>query len=71
MRKISVIKLGCAALIAAATMVASKPAQAAHTAPLCVFSYTDGNGETCTYNGLQGHCCTYVRSDGSHCAPIC
>jgi len=71
MRKTSFIKLGCAALIAASTMLASAPARAAHTAPLCVYSYTQSNGDVCTYNGLDGHCCTYIKSDGSSCPKIC
>jgi hypothetical protein len=68
MRKRSLLKLGCAALIAASTMLAPKVSRAAG---LCVFSYMLPDGETCTYNGLQGGCCTYVSDGGSHCHKIC
>jgi hypothetical protein len=71
MRKSSLLKFGCAALIAASTMLAPKPAQAAHGAALCIFSYMLPDGETCTYNGTQGNCCVYVSDGGSHCQKIC
>lgn len=68
MRKISLLKLGGAALIAAFTMLAPKVTQAAG---LCVYSYTLSDGETCTYNGLQGGCCVYTSDGGGHCHKIC
>jgi hypothetical protein len=67
----SVLKLGCAALIASSTMLAPKPAQAAHTAALCIYSYTQSNGDVCTYSGLEGHCCTYTSSGSGSCPKIC
>lgn len=66
MRKSSVLKFGFAVLIAASTMLGSKPARAG---ALCVFSYTLPNGHTCTYNGLVGNCCQYTGDP--HCHPIC
>jgi hypothetical protein len=68
MRKMSLLKIGAAALIAASTMLAPKATQAAG---LCVYSYMLADGETCTYNGLSGGCCTYVSDGGSHCHKIC
>ena len=71
MKMKSVLKLGCAALIACSAMLAPKPAQAAHTAPLCIYSYTQPNGDVCTYAGTQGHCCVYTSSGTGNCQPIC
>jgi hypothetical protein len=71
MKMKSVLKLGCAALIAASTMLAPKPAQAAHTAGLCIFSYTQSNGDVCTYAGTEGHCCVYTSSGSGNCPKIC
>jgi hypothetical protein len=66
MQKISFIKLGFAALIAASTMLAPK---ATHAAPLCVYSYTLPNGNTCTYAGEVNGCCVYTGDP--HCHKIC
>jgi hypothetical protein len=72
MKMKSVLKLGCAALIATSTMLAPKPAQAApHTAPLCIYSYTQSDGDVCTYAGTQGRCCVYTSSSGGNCPKIC
>jgi hypothetical protein len=49
-------------------MLASKPT---HADNLCIFSFTNQSGATCTYAGLQGHCCVYTSDDGSHCDKIC
>ena len=66
MQKISLVKLGFAALIAAATTLAPK---VTHAAPLCVFSYVLPNGNTCTYAGEVNGCCVYTGDP--HCHKIC
>jgi hypothetical protein len=66
MQKISLVKLGFAALIAASTMLAPK---VTHAAPLCVFSYVLPNGNTCTYAGEVNGCCVYTGDP--HCHKIC
>ena len=67
MKKISLIKLGFAALIAASTMMAPKTAHAAGS--LCVYSYVLPNGHTCTYTGEVNLCCQYTGDP--HCHEIC
>ena len=67
-RKSSLLKLGFAVLIAAATMLGAKTSQAA--GGLCVLSYTHGN-RTCTYVDNVNGCCQYVDQDGKSCPPIC
>jgi len=72
MKMKSVLKLGCAALIATSTMLAPKPAQAAPPGgALCIFSYTQSNGDVCTYAGTEGRCCVYTSSGGGNCPKIC
>jgi len=68
MRKSSLLKLGFGALIAM-TMLAAKTTHAANG--LCLFSYTNSHGATCTYAGTQGNCCVYTSDDGSNCPKIC
>jgi hypothetical protein len=70
MRKTSIVKLGLGVLLAVVTMLASKPTQAA-VGRLCILSFTNQSGATCTYAGLQGNCCVYTSDDGSHCDKIC
>jgi hypothetical protein len=67
MKKISLVKLGFAALIAASTMLAPKTAHAAGS--LCVYSYTLADGTVCTYAGQVNGCCVYTGSP--HCHKIC
>ncbi|HEY4596306.1 MAG TPA: hypothetical protein VIJ02_07885 [Thermoanaerobaculia bacterium] len=69
MRKMSALKLGLGALIALSTLVAPAASQAA--GGLCIFSYTNSHGATCTYAGTQGNCCVYTSDDGSNCPKIC
>ncbi len=66
MKKLSLIKLGFAALIAASTMMAPKTT---HAASLCVYSYQLADGTTCTYAGEVNGCCVYTGSP--HCHKIC
>lgn len=68
MRK-TTLKLGLSALLAAVTMFAPKTSNAA--GKLCIYSFTNASGATCTYAGLQGNCCVYTSNDGSHCDKIC
>ena len=70
MRMKSVLKLGLGALIAVSTMLAPKVSNAA-VGHLCIFSYTNSQGATCTYAGTQGNCCVYTSNDGSNCPKIC
>lgn len=63
------LKLGLGALLAVVTMMASKPTHAAGN--LCIFSFTNQSGATCTYAGTQGNCCVYTSDNGSHCDKIC
>jgi hypothetical protein len=69
MRKTSILKLGLGALLAAVTMMA--PATTHAAGRLCIFSYTNSHGATCTYAGTQGNCCIYTSNDGSNCPKIC
>jgi hypothetical protein len=68
MRK-TALKLGFSALLAVVTMLAAKPTHAAGR--LCIYSFTNQSGATCTYAGIQGNCCVYTAPDGSHCDKIC
>lgn len=63
------LKLGLGALLAVVAMAASKPTHAAGS--LCIFSFTNQSGATCTYAGTEGNCCVYTSDDGSHCNKIC
>jgi hypothetical protein len=67
MCKTSLIKLGLATLIAASSLLATKPV---HAAALCVLSYTH-NGRTCTFVDSSNGCCHYVDQNGATCPPIC
>jgi len=69
MRKMSALKLGLGALIALSTLVA--PAASHAAGALCIFSFTNQSGATCTYAGTEGNCCVYTSNDGSHCNKIC
>ena len=69
MSKSALLKLGLGALIAVSTLAAPKATHAAGR--LCVFSYTNSDGSTCTYAGTQGGCCVYTSDNGSHCHKIC
>ncbi|HEY4564170.1 MAG TPA: hypothetical protein VIJ36_14395 [Thermoanaerobaculia bacterium] len=72
MRKMSALKLGLGALIALSTLVAPAASHAAHAGGgLCIFSFTNQSGATCTYAGTQGNCCVYTSDDGSNCPKIC
>lgn len=68
MRK-SVLKLGLGTLIALSTLAA--PAATHAAGRLCIYSFTNQSGATCTYAGIQGNCCVYTAPDGSHCDKIC
>ena len=68
MRK-TTLKLGLGVLLAAVTMMAPKTSNAA--GKLCLYSFTNQSGATCTYAGIQGNCCVYTSNDGSHCDKIC
>lgn len=68
MRMKSVFKLCLGALIAVSTMLAPKTT---HAGNLCILSFTNQSGATCTYAGIQGNCCVYTSDDGSHCDKIC
>jgi hypothetical protein len=68
MRK-TALKLGLGVLLAAVTMLAPKTTHAAGN--LCIFSYVNSHGATCTYAGTQGNCCIYTSNDGSNCPKIC
>ncbi|PYQ63898.1 MAG: hypothetical protein DMF53_08975 [Acidobacteria bacterium] len=63
------MKLGLGALIALSTLVA--PAASHAAGALCIFSFTNQSGATCTYAGTEGNCCVYTSNDGSHCNKIC
>jgi len=67
MRK-TALKLGFGTLLAVVTMLASKPT---HAGNLCIYSFTNQSGATCTYAGTEGNCCVYTSNDGSHCNKIC
>jgi hypothetical protein len=67
MRKNSLGKLGLATLIAASSLLATKPVQAAG---LCVFSYMH-HGRTCTFVDSSNGCCHYIDQNGATCPPIC
>jgi hypothetical protein len=69
MSKKSVLKLGLGALIALSTLLAPKATHAAGA--LCILSFTNSHGATCTYAGTQGNCCVYTSDDGSNCQKIC
>jgi hypothetical protein len=69
MRKMSVLKLGLGALIALSTLMV--PAASHAAGRLCLYSFTNQSGATCTYAGTQGNCCVYTSTDGSHCDKIC
>jgi len=71
MRKTSILKLGLATLIAASSLLATKPIHAAPPPPpLCVLSYVH-NGRTCTFVETKNGCCRYVDETGTPCPPIC
>jgi hypothetical protein len=65
----SILKLGLGTLIALSTLLAPAASQAANR--LCLYSFVNQSGATCTYAGLQGNCCVYTAPDGSHCDKIC
>ena len=69
MSKSVVLKLGLGALIAFSALLAPAASHAANR--LCIFSYTNSHGATCTYAGTQGSCCVYTSDDGSNCPKIC
>jgi hypothetical protein len=65
----SILKLGLGTLIALSTLLA--PATTHAAGALCLFSFVNQSGATCTYAGTQGRCCVYTSDDGSHCDKIC
>jgi hypothetical protein len=69
MSKKVALKLGLGALIALSTLAA--PAASNAAGRLCVYSYTNNSGATCTYAGTQGGCCVYTSNNGSPCHKIC
>lgn len=69
MRK-TALKLGLGVLLGVMSLVAAN-AKPAPTGNLCIFSFTNQSGATCTYAGTQGNCCVYTSNDGSHCDKIC
>ena len=69
MRKMSVLKLGLGALIALSTLAVPAASHAAGN--LCIYSYTNDSGATCTYAGTEGKCCVYTSNDGTPCHKIC
>jgi hypothetical protein len=69
MSKKIVLKLGLGALIAFSTLAAPAATHAAGS--LCIYSYTNDSGATCTYAGTEGKCCVYTSNDGSPCHKIC
>ncbi|MFL6234169.1 MAG: hypothetical protein ACJ76N_13625 [Thermoanaerobaculia bacterium] len=70
MSKSILLKLGLGTLIALSTLLAPATTHAA-SSQLCIFSYTNSHGATCTYAGTQGNCCVYTSDDGSNCPKIC
>ena len=65
----SLLKLGLGTLVAFSTLLA--PATTHAAGRLCIYSFTNQSGATCTYAGTEGNCCVYTSSDGSHCNKIC
>jgi hypothetical protein len=65
----SILKLGLGTLIALSTLLA--PATTHAASRLCLYSFVNQSGATCTYAGTQGNCCVYTAPDGSHCDKIC